>query len=115
MITKENIEEVTRRLVDTYQPVAIYLFGSYAWGEPNEDSDIDLMVIVDEKYTSEWEYRIKGNRALAGVGISVDFLFNTPSDFQKRAKERPNLEFLIKKKGIKVYENIRGMDIQVRA
>ena len=42
MVTKEQIQEVTRRLVEVYQPEAIYLFGSYAWGEPNADSDIDL-------------------------------------------------------------------------
>ena len=47
MIAKEKIQEVTNRLVEAYQPIAIYLFGSYAWGEPNEDSDIDLMVVVD--------------------------------------------------------------------
>lgn len=106
MIAKEKIQEVTDRLVETYQPLAIYLFGSYAWGEPNEDSDIDLMIVVSDRYNSEWDYRKKGNRALAGIGVSVDFLFNTPEDFKKRAKLRPNLEYLIKQKGIKVYESV---------
>ena len=106
MIAKEKIQEVTKRLVEAYQPIAIYLFGSYAWGEPDEDSDIDLMIVVADKFNSEWDYRKKGNRALAGVGVSVDFLFNTPEDFKKRAKLRPNLEYLIKQNGIKLYEII---------
>ena len=48
MISKEVLEEVKNRLVQAYNPVAIYLFGSYAWGVPTEDSDLDLLVVVDE-------------------------------------------------------------------
>lgn len=47
MINKETIEEVKNRLVKTYNPIAIYLFGSYAWGSPTEDSDLDLLVIIE--------------------------------------------------------------------
>ncbi len=47
MINQKMIDEVTQRLVKTHSPVAIYLFGSYAWGSPNEDSDLDVAVIVD--------------------------------------------------------------------
>ena len=48
MITNEVIEEVKNRLVKTYDPLAIYLFGSYAWGTPTEESDLDLVIIVDQ-------------------------------------------------------------------
>jgi len=43
MISQETIEEVKNRLVKTYDPISIYLFGSYAWGHPTEDSDLDLL------------------------------------------------------------------------
>jgi predicted nucleotidyltransferase len=36
------LEEMTRRLVAELQPERIILFGSYAWGAPTEDSDVDL-------------------------------------------------------------------------
>ena len=52
MISPEMIEEVKNRLVSTYNPEKIYLFGSYAWGTPDEESDLDLLVVVktsDEK------------------------------------------------------------------
>ena len=39
MITQEKIEEATQRLIKTYSTLKIYIFGSYAWGNPNEDSD----------------------------------------------------------------------------
>ena len=44
--------EMTQRLVAEFQPEQVILFGSHAWGTPNEDSDVDLLIIVshsDEK------------------------------------------------------------------
>jgi predicted nucleotidyltransferase len=40
--------EIVRRLVDAYQPERIYLFGSWARGEQNADSDYDLLVVVPD-------------------------------------------------------------------
>ncbi len=40
------IQTATQKLVAEFQPEQIWLFGSHAWGTPNEDSDVDLMVIV---------------------------------------------------------------------
>lgn len=41
------IEEIVERIVREYKPKKIILFGSYAYGEPTEDSDIDLLIIKD--------------------------------------------------------------------
>ncbi|MGL5724578.1 nucleotidyltransferase family protein [Cetobacterium sp.] len=35
-------------MVQEFHPKKIYIFGSYAWGTPNEDSDLDIMVILDK-------------------------------------------------------------------
>ena len=45
-ITPELLDEITRRIAETVGPEKIILFGSNAWGEPGESSDIDLLVIV---------------------------------------------------------------------
>ena len=45
MVTQEQIEEVKNRLVANYQPNKIILFGSYARGDANEDSDLDIIVV----------------------------------------------------------------------
>ncbi len=47
---KAELDKIVRRVVDSYQPEKIILFGSYAYGEPDEDSDLDLLII---KKTSE--------------------------------------------------------------
>ncbi len=42
------LEEAVERLKAEFQPEEIYLFGSHAWGTPDDDSDVDLMVIVPD-------------------------------------------------------------------
>ncbi len=45
MVTEEQIQEIVRRIVEGYAPDRIILFGSYAYGTPTEDSDLDLLVV----------------------------------------------------------------------
>lgn len=45
MVTEEQLQEIVRRIVAGYQPDRIILFGSYTYGTPTEDSDLDLLVI----------------------------------------------------------------------
>lgn len=45
MVTFAQIQEACQRIADKFQPEKIILFGSYAYGTPNQDSDVDLLVI----------------------------------------------------------------------
>jgi len=60
MIDNKNIKNLVSQIVDKivieYQPKKIILFGSYAYGEPNEDSDIDLLIIknTDKRPIDRW-------------------------------------------------------------
>ena len=40
---------IVRRIVESYQPEKIILFGSYAYGQPHSDSDFDLLIIKQTK------------------------------------------------------------------
>jgi uncharacterized protein len=46
MITPEQIQTFSQQIVEKFQPERIILFGSYAYGQPTEDSDVDLLVIL---------------------------------------------------------------------
>ena len=46
MISQEKIKEVIDRIVKNINPEKIILFGSYASGNPGEDSDLDILVII---------------------------------------------------------------------
>ena len=47
MITQNQINQVVETIVKNIQPEKVILFGSYANGNPNEDSDLDLLIIKD--------------------------------------------------------------------
>ena len=47
MVSEEDIRAAVEILVREAQPERVILFGSYAYGEPTPDSDVDLMVIMD--------------------------------------------------------------------
>jgi len=47
MITRNQIDAVTQKIIEEYAPEKIILFGSYAQGTPTGDSDLDLLIIKD--------------------------------------------------------------------
>jgi predicted nucleotidyltransferase len=46
-VDKEIIHKMVHRIIKEYQPKMIILFGSHAYGQPTEDSDIDLLIVKD--------------------------------------------------------------------
>lgn len=103
MVSKEILEEVKNRLVTTYNPVAIYLFGSYAWGSPTEDSDLDLLIVVDHSDEKSYKRPIPGYDVLFGLGISKDLIVATQEEFLRRSSDVTTLEYKIKNEGEVIY------------
>lgn len=50
IFTLEDIAKVVKPLTEKYHVKAIYLFGSYARGEADENSDVDFLVYIDEGF-----------------------------------------------------------------
>ena len=46
MTINAKIKDLCRQIVENFQPEKVILFGSYAYGKPNEDSDVDLLVVM---------------------------------------------------------------------
>lgn len=103
MISKEIIEEVKNRLIKTYNPVSIYLFGSYAWGCPTEDSDLDLMIVIEKSDEKLYQRQRSGHRALFGLGISKDLIVYTQDEFEKLSGDITTLGYKIKREGKVLY------------
>ncbi|RIK75979.1 nucleotidyltransferase domain-containing protein [candidate division KSB1 bacterium] len=55
-LSQEVLQEIIQRIVAAYAPEKIILFGSYAYGEPHADSDIDLLIIkeTDKRPLDRW-------------------------------------------------------------
>jgi predicted nucleotidyltransferase len=96
-------KEVIRRLVDEFQPERIYLFGSHAWGEPTEDSDMDLMVIVPQSRENPIQRAVRAQRSLLGIKAAVDVLVKTRKEFQRYTSVKASLEAQITRDGKLLY------------
>ncbi len=57
---QKNILAVAARIAREFQPEKIILFGSYAWGEPGPDSDVDLLIITSTDDTRRTAREIDG-------------------------------------------------------
>ena len=90
-ISNEVIEEVKRRLIEVYDPIAIYLFGSYAWGCPTEDSDLDFLIVVEKSDEQRHKRGKPGFLALWGLGISKDLMVYTQDEVEQRASDTTSL------------------------
>ena len=78
MIDRREIEAVVERLVAEFHPERVILFGSYAYGEPTPDSDIDLMVVMHHD----------GVAARKAADIRLVLPDNVPIDVIVRSPER---------------------------
>lgn len=83
-IKKSQIQRVAKQIVKEYQPKRIILFGSYAWGKPGPDSDVDLFIIKESaKRRIDRERDLR--RKLFGNNFpALDLLIYTPEEVKKR-------------------------------
>jgi predicted nucleotidyltransferase len=102
-ITSALRKEIIRRLVNEFQPEAIYLFGSYAWGKPKAESDLDLMVIVSESSESPIDRARRAQHSLRGILAAVDVLVKTRSEFHGYLAVKASLEAQVYEKGRLLY------------
>jgi len=97
------VAEVVRRLVETYHPWRVYLFGSTARGDAGPDSDYDLMVVVPDDVPPRLQDCKMGYRALSGLGIAKDILVWTRSEFEKRLHLKASLPSTVVDEGKLLY------------
>lgn len=86
MIDKAKINEIVLRIAHRFDPEQIILFGSYADGTPNKDSDLDLLIIQDTdlpRHKRSVDIRI----SLLGIKVPMDILVYTKSEFENEKNE----------------------------
>lgn len=103
---QEVIEEMTRRLVEFYRPVRIYLFGSEARGEAGPDSDLDFLVVVPDDTPDQRLRTSEAYSLLSGLGMPKDVIPWRQSDFDTRAAYvRASLPATVVREGKLLYES----------
>jgi predicted nucleotidyltransferase len=82
----------------------IYLFGSYAYGTPHEDSDYDFFVVLKDDVKTPLSIIDEIYRSLCGPGYKpTDILVNHKSHFERRSTQ-PTMERKIAREGVVLYE-----------
>ena len=106
MITEAQIQAVVQRIVEGYAPDRIILFGSYAYGTPTEDSDLDLLIIKQNAEAKRSERAIAIWSLLWGGELpAMDILIRTPAEMVQRAALYYTVEAQALAKGKLLYAN----------
>ncbi len=79
-VKRQQIRRVCDQIVRLFKPQRIVLFGSYAYGKPTKDSDVDLLVVMP--------FEGKGFRKAAEIHTRIDI--NFPLDLLVRSPEEMN-------------------------
>jgi len=85
MVELKEIESLSKRIVKEFNPERIILFGSYAYGEPGPDSDVDLLVILRFEGRNFWKSLDILNRV--NPSFPLELLARRPEDTARRYAE----------------------------
>jgi predicted nucleotidyltransferase len=99
------IRRYARAIAERFQPDKIILFGSYAYGTPNEDSDVDLLVVMPARYTGGKVYKI---RLAFSAPFEMDLIVRTPEDLRRRLEDGDLFHTEIVTRGKVLYEKGAG-------
>ncbi len=83
MIEKRYIRDLVSRIAQSFHPQKVILFGSYANGEPTEDSDVDLLVVMNHDKARNVEQAIEIQLA-AKASFPIDLIVRRPDEIRDR-------------------------------
>jgi predicted nucleotidyltransferase len=95
------IRRYARAIADEFHPDKIILFGSYAYGTPNDDSDVDLLVVMPGPRRCNEAVRIQYRLA---APFPMDLLVRTPEEVARHLEEGQSFMKTIMSQGKVLYE-----------
>ncbi len=103
MVDWHEILDAAERIVEQFAPRQILLFGSYAYGSPNPDSNVDLLIVTGYRGVP---YRKAAQiaTALGSLPFSMDLLVRHPAELAKRVRLNDQLLKEAVEKGIVLHD-----------
>src|SRR5262252_225389 len=98
------IRRYARQIAERFHPEKIILFGSYAYGQPHEDSDVDLLVIMPARNQLDQAFKIRWELP---APFAMDLIVRTPKNLKWRLEEGESFHTEITSKGKVLYEEGR--------
>src|SRR5712672_2872219 len=102
MVDMKKIRDLTLQIAREFNPERIILFGSYAYGQPGNDSDVDILVVLPFKgkpVRDASEIRNKVN-----AGVPLDLIVRTPEQVAERIAQNDWFMREIVERGRTLYE-----------
>ena len=103
--TRAMLRDIVARLSAEYRPKRVILFGSYAYGQPRPDSDIDLLIVKDtsDRFIDRW---VDVRRILSDPKrtIPLETIVLTPQEITNRLNAGDQFLAEILKKGEILYD-----------
>ena len=97
----ELLQEVAVSIKTVHPESTVILFGSYARGEQNEESDLDICVLVPELTYGRVDMRVDAACAIReDFPLPMDVLLYTYDEFEEGAKSRSKMQYKIKNEGV---------------
>lgn len=100
-IPRAAIRQYVRQVVEQFHPQRVILFGSHAYGQPDADSDVDLLVVMPAKNELSQSIRI---RQQTDAPFPMDLLVRTPEGLAKRLAWNDWFMKEVVEKGIVLYD-----------
>src|SRR5713101_1934639 len=95
------IRRFARQVAERFEPDKIILFGSHAYGTPHEDSDVDILVVLEARNQLDMAVRIS---VKLDPPFPLDIIVRTPRRFQRRLEKGESFLTEIVSKGKVLYE-----------
>ena len=101
-VSLKDIREIVQQIVERFRPQKVILFGSYAQGKPTQDSDVDLLVVMD---TNEQALHMAA-RISAAIDhpFPLDILVFRPADLKASLERKGVFATAVMAKGIVLHE-----------
>ena len=102
MVEMKEIKDLTSQIAREFNPDRIILFGSYAYGQPGNNSDVDILVVLPFKgkpVRKAIEIRNKVN-----AGVPLDLIVRTPEQVAERLAQNDWFMREIVERGRTLYE-----------
>ena len=102
MVEMKKIEDLTSQIVRDFNPEKIILFGSYASGRASDDSDVDILVVL--QFEGKPVRKAIEIRNRVNAGVPLDLIVRTPEQLAQRLAQNDWFMRDIVERGRTLYE-----------
>ncbi|MFN0075494.1 MAG: nucleotidyltransferase domain-containing protein [Prosthecobacter sp.] len=107
MISMTAIKRYCDDIAAACKPQRIILFGSHAYGKPNEDSDVDVLVVLPKSRRVMRDADVK-IRLKARASFPVDMLVRGEAEVERRVRDRDMFMLDVTENGKVMYEAVNA-------